>query len=70
MWVIIGAIGVLITGLIALFMIKVRCPICSGSGWTYEVSVEECSNCRGTGSVSVLNWVIIRIFKRKSSLVR
>ena len=85
MWQIIVPISSVIAIVIALFRIKVKCPICGGSGSTYcssggtyipsddgvtHIPVIPCSNCSETSSVSLLNWLIIRVLKRKSSIVR
>ena len=54
-----------------LMLAKARCPVCNSSGSTsrtsdsgYTMSIEECSNCNGTGSVSLLNWTWFKLSKK------
>jgi len=70
-------LGVIGGFLVALFVLlvsaKAKCPVCGGSGHTHWVGVsiiEDCPNCSATGSVSLLNWIIIKLSKKKSSIVR
>lgn len=56
---------------------KARCPVCNGTGSIsepttsgYGINIEECPNCGTRGTVILLNWLIVRIFRLRSFILR